>query len=120
MALKKMIHRLTAPVDELDHEDLRHFCSRFPEATPIAEIAPRALVTAVGEISSLRIVPRKDKTKWLEATVRDGTGSVVAMWTGRRKIAGVRPGQRLLIEGRGSPTGPGGRMMFYNPMYELL
>jgi hypothetical protein len=77
-------------------------------------------VTAVGEISSLRIVPRKDKTKWLEASLTDGTGTLVAMWTGRRRIAGIRPGQRLLVQGRCSPTGPGGRMMMYNPLYELL
>ncbi|MDQ1402282.1 MAG: hypothetical protein QOG03_598 [Actinomycetota bacterium] len=120
MALKKMFHRLTASVDELDTEDLKEFCSRFPQATPIAEINPREPVIAVGEITSLRIVPRKDKTRWLEASISDGTGTLVAMWTGRRRIAGVKPGQRLLVQGRCSPTGPGGRMMMYNPIYELL
>ena len=42
------------------------------------------------------------------------------MWTGRRRIAGIKPGQRLVVTGRPSPTGPGGRLMLYNPRYELL
>jgi hypothetical protein len=44
----------------------------------------------------------------------------VAMWTGRRRIAGINPGQRLSLSGRGSPSGPGGRLLILNPAYELL
>jgi hypothetical protein len=68
----------------------------------------------------VRIVPKPDGSPWLEATISDGTGSLTAMWTGRKKIAGIRPGQRLVVKGRGSPTGPGGRLVIVNPRYELI
>ena len=71
-------------------------------------------------MASLRIVPKPDGATWLEATLTDGTGSLFAMWTGRRRIAGVKPGAKVKVRGRGTPSGPGGRLMIYNPAYELL
>ena len=120
MALRKVFHKLTTPVSQLDREDLRDFCTRIPGTIPIAEAQPRQEVKVAGEVSFVRIVPRPDGSPWLEATVTDGSGSLVVMWTGRRRIAGVRGGRRLVVEGRGSPTGPGGRLLIYNPRYELL
>jgi hypothetical protein len=120
MALKKMFQRLTAPVADLDRESLRQFCHEVAGAVPIEQAQARREVSVVGEITSMRIVPKPDGSPWLEATMNDGTGSVVVLWTGRKRIAGVRPGQRLVVQGRGSPTGPGQRLVFYNPRYELL
>jgi hypothetical protein len=119
MALKKMFQRLTTPVHELDKERLRAFACGIDAAVDICDAGPRQEVTVAGVIKYTRIVPRPDGSPWLEATVDDGSGTIVVMWTGRRKIAGVRPGQRVLITGRGSPNGPGGRLLFYNPRYEL-
>ena len=120
MALKKMFERLSKPVKQLDHERLFDFVSGHPDAVRIADLQPRQLGTVVGEISSVRIVPRGDGSQWLEATITDTTGTIVGMWTGRRRIAGIKPGQRLSITGRGSPAGAGGRLMLLNPEYELL
>ena len=120
MALKKTLQRLRAPVAELDSERLREFCAAHPTATRIGDLQARDEAMVVGEITSLRIVPQRDGSPWLEATISDGTGSMIAMWTGRRRIAGVKPGQRLLISGRGSASGTGGRLMMLNPAYELL
>jgi hypothetical protein len=119
MVLKKLFQRLATPVSELDAERLRKFCSTKEGVTPIAELGPRIEGTVVGEIGSLRIVPRAGSPS-LEATITDGSGSVVVVWTGRRKIAGVAPGKRLVISGRGSPSGPKNRLMILNPRYELL
>lgn len=120
MALKKALKRLATPVSELDQDRLREFCGRFEGTTCIAEARPRQEVTVVGEITNVRIVPRPDGSPWLEATVKDGTGSLVVMWTGRRRIAGIDAGRRLTITGRGAPRGRGGRLLVYNPRYELL
>lgn len=120
MALRHALKRLTTPVAVEDANRLRAFCDQFSDAAAIADVEPRQEATVVGEIASVRIVPRAEGSPWLEATVRDGTGHVVAMWTGRKKIAGIHSGQRLVISGRGSPTGPGGRLVFLNPQYELL
>lgn len=119
VALRRMLHRLTAPVDELDAERLREFCASRPGVTPIAEVAPRQLATVAGEIQVIRIVPRAGSPS-LEATITDGTGQVAAVWTGRRRIAGIVPGRRLVLCGRASPSGPAGRLLFVNPAYELL
>ena len=120
MALKKALKRLTTPVSEIDRDRLRKFCSEVEGTTCICDAQPRAEVTVVGEIANVRIVPRPDGSSWLEATVKDGTGSLVVMWTGRTHIAGIAAGRRLLITGRGSPKGRGGRLLVINPRYELL
>jgi hypothetical protein len=119
MALKKMLHKLTTPMSQLDEEKLREFCAGHPHCSSIGQAQPRQQVTLVGEVKSLRIVPRAGSPS-LEATISDGSGALVAVWTGRRRIAGVAPGKRLLINGRGAPNGPTGRLLFYNPRYELL
>ncbi len=120
MAIRGAFKRLTTSVGELDRQALRQFCGQVEGAVPIAELAPRTEATVVGEITSLRIVPRPDCAGWLEATISDGTGSVVARWTGRVSIAGVASGRRLAICGRGSPSGRRGRLLILNPRYELL
>lgn len=119
MGVKDLFHRLTTPVAVLDQEDLRTFCAARAGTSPIAEVRPRQQATVVGEISSVRVVPRPDGTPWLEATLSDGTGTLTVMWTGRRKIAGVRPGARLVVSGRGI-EGHNGRLKLINPVYELL
>ena len=119
MAFKKLLQRLTISDAELDRERLRQFCSDVPGVTPIGDAQPRQEVTVAGEITSLRIVPRSG-TPSLEATVSDGSGSLVVVWTGRRNIPGVAPGKRLVLSGRGSPQGNGGRLQVFNPRYELL
>ena len=120
MALKNALKRLTTPVSELDRDKLRQFCSTVDGAACIADCRPRDEVTVVGEITNVRIVPRPDGSPWLEATVKDGTGSLTIMWTGRTRIAGVHAGRRLIVSGRGAPTGRGGRLMVTNPRYQLL
>ena len=120
MALKNMFRQQSKPVKELDDEELVEPGTAHTDVTRIADVQPRQEATVVGEITGLRVVPRRDGSQWLEATVTDGSGTVVAMWTGRRRIAGINPGQRLAITGRGSLSGPGGRLLILNPAYELL
>jgi hypothetical protein len=114
------LKKLRTPVEEHDRAKLVDFCSSVEGATPIAEVEPRAYATVVGEITSVRIVPKTDGSPWLEATVKDGTGAMVAMWTGRRRMSGVRTGRRLKLSGRGAPSGTASRLKVLNPEYELL
>ncbi|HWI02951.1 MAG TPA: OB-fold nucleic acid binding domain-containing protein [Acidimicrobiales bacterium] len=119
MAFRKLLHRLTASDAALDRERLRQFCSDVPGVLPIGDAQARQEITVAGEITSLRIVPRAG-TPSLEATVNDGSGSLVVVWTGRRNIPGVAPGKRLVLSGRGAPQGTAGRLTVFNPRYELL
>jgi len=119
VVLKKLFKNLRTPVTQLDAARLRKFCEGRPGAVTIVDLPPRVEGTVVGEITSLRIVPRAGSPS-LEATITDGTGSLVVAWTGRRKIAGVTPGKRLVVSGRGAATGPKNRLLNLNPSYELL
>ncbi len=119
MGLKKALKRLRAPAEELDRENLRSFCASCADAVPIADLGPRTEATVVGEVTCVTVVPRGG-APWLEATVSDGTGSLTALWTGRRRIAGIKPGQRLRLTGRGTHRAGSNRLLIYNPKYELL
>ena len=44
--------------------------------------------------------------------------AVTAVFFGRKKIAGLTPGRRMVIEGMVAPLN--NRAFFYNPVYELL
>src|SRR5205807_9728221 len=85
VALKKLFKNLRTPVNELDLERLRKFCESRQGVTSIAGLPARVEGTVVGEITSMRIVPRAGSPS-LEATITDGSGSLVVVWTGRRKI----------------------------------
>ncbi|MGH9283444.1 MAG: hypothetical protein ACRD0S_10980, partial [Acidimicrobiales bacterium] len=108
------------PDKELDRDRLRDFCAKIDGATRICDARARDEVTVVGEVCNVRIVPKPDGSSWLEATVKDGTGSLVVMWTGRTHIAGISAGRRLIVTGRGAPSGRAGRLFVLNPRYELL
>lgn len=114
------LKKLRTPVEESDRIKLADFCASVPGVTPISQVEPRKYATVVGEITSVRIVPKTDGSSWLEATVKDGTGAMIAMWTGRRGVAGIRTGRRLKLSGRGAPSGTAQRLKILNPDYELL
>src|SRR5688500_10288865 len=114
------LKRLTTSVEEHDRIRLDDFCASVQGTMPIAEVEPLQYATIVGEITSVRIVRKEGGSPWLEATVKDGTGAMVAMWTGRKRMAGIRTGRRLKLSGRGAPSRTAGRLKVLNPEYELL
>jgi RecG-like helicase len=116
-ALKKLVERLTKPVEDLDRERLVEFCDTQSGVRRCDELEPRALARVAGEVQSVRIVPRAGAPS-LEVAVTDGRGQVTAVFFGRRKLAGLSPGRKLLVEGVVSSQG--GRRFMYNPVYELL
>ncbi|MGH9031558.1 MAG: OB-fold nucleic acid binding domain-containing protein [Acidimicrobiia bacterium] len=116
MAFRKVVEQLTKPVEELDREKLRAYCAKLG-VTPISEVTPRTPVRVAGEVHAVRIVPRAGAPA-VEVTVTDGDDSVTAVFLGRRKIAGVSPGRRVLLDGVVALDGR--RLLVYNPRYELL
>ena len=54
----------------------------------------------------------------LEAEIYDGTGSVTAIFLGRRRICGIETGKNMVLRGR--ITEREGQSIIYNPRYELL
>jgi RecG-like helicase len=116
MALKKMVERLTKPVDELDREQLTQYCdARHFDA--MDHLVARRPVHVGGEVRAVRIVPRAGAPA-LEVTITDGRGQVVAVFLGRRKIAGLSPGRKIAVSGVVAQDRK--RALVFNPAYELL
>ena len=115
MALRKFMEKFTKSVDEVDREQLVTWCDAHG-GTPLDHLQTRQPVRIAGEIRSVRIVPRAGADA-LEATVMDGRGAVTAVFLGRRKIAGMSPGRRVLLEG--VVANHGRDQLIYNPVYQL-
>jgi hypothetical protein len=116
VAFRRAVHRLTTPVDQLDREELTEFC-RVQGFVPIAEIRPRTRAATGGEVRSTRVVPRAGAPA-LEVTFSDGNGSAIAVFLGRRAIAGMTPGRKLAVAGTAALDGR--MLLFYNPDYTFL
>ena len=65
----------------------------------ITDAPLRVRVRIGGEVQGLQVVPRAGSPS-LEVTISDGTGRAVAVFTGRKKLPGVDPGRRVVLEGR--------------------
>lgn len=118
VGLRKLVKGLSATVDDLEHERLS---SRFQTIelgrAQLGDCPVRCPVRVVGEVTSLRVVPRSGSPS-LEATVDDGTGCAVAVFTGRRAIKGLDPGRGVILQGvarRERNT-----LTLVNPAYTLL
>lgn len=112
---KRLVHRLTTDVGELDADDL----SREAEetgATPASNCHCGEEVTVRGRLRSVELCP-KDAVATLEAELYDGTEGVTLVWLGRRRIAGIEPGRTIKATGRMSVRD--GHKVLYNPYYEL-
>ncbi len=116
VALKKGLKRFTTSVEELDRENLCGFVDALG-VTPTTDIVARRQVRIGGEVSSVRIVPRAGAPA-LEVTISDGRGSATAVFLGRRKIAGLTPGRKLMVEGVAGRQA--NRFLIFNPRYTLI
>jgi hypothetical protein len=118
MGLRKMVKGLTKSMEELEQERLTgRFADLDLGQAALAECPLRERVRVSGEIKGLRVVPRAG-SPWLEAVVDDGTGSAVALFTGRRRIRGLDPGRAVVLEGVARKDR--GRILMMNPTYTLL
>ena len=117
MGLRALARKLTHPVEDQHREALSEYCDQLEGVTPIDEVAPRSPTRVAGEVQVMRIVPRAGAPS-LEVTVSDGKGQVIAVFYGRRRIGGVTPGRRLILEGVAAEKD--GRLLIHNPVYQLL
>ncbi len=88
-----------------------------PGATPIGEVRWRSQVTIAGRVRSLRVAPQHDAPT-LELVLVDGTGGISVVFLGRREIAGMEVGTRMLVEGTVGVHKA--RLALLNPSYRLL
>ena len=118
MGLRKLVRGLTPSMEDLERERLnRRFAARPHDAVPISDVPLRRAAQVLGEVSAVRVVPRAG-SPWLEVTLRDGSGSLVAVFTGRRQLRGISPGRAVLVDGVARQDR--GRTVMLNPAYTLL
>ena len=87
------------------------------DSTRISDAPDRERVRLRGTLRTVTLRPRGGVPA-LEAELTDGSGVLLVVWLGRRRIAGIAPGRAIQIEGR-IGSADGGRIM-YNPRYELI
>jgi amino acid transporter len=88
-----------------------------PGTTPIIEAKWRRRVRLAGHVRSIRVAPLHDAPT-IELTLVDATGSISVIFLGRREIAGIRVGTRLVVEGTVGVHKT--RLAILNPSYQLL
>lgn len=113
--LRRVLSRITTPQEELDAE-AEHADATTAGGEPIAVCGDRSAVTVSGTLRSVTLRPRAGIPA-LEADLWDGTAELTLVWLGRRRIAGITPGRKLVASGRVAFVD--GRRVIYNPRYEL-
>lgn len=113
--LRGFWNRLVAPAEEQDAAALLDTTEQLG-LVRAAECCDRQRVTVHGSIRSVRMLPRAGSPA-LEAELFDGSGSILLVWLGRRRIHGVECGRTMTASGLVSISGD--RRVIYNPRYEL-
>jgi amino acid transporter len=86
-------------------------------AVRIGSVRWRKRVRVAGQVRALRIQPRAGVAT-LECVLFDETGGLSVVFLGRRQVAGVEIGTRMLVEGVVGDFH--GRLAILNPVYQLL
>ena len=111
-----LLARLTASADRLDAAELRDVVEKR-SCVPVSELCRGRSVQIVGRLRAVVYTP-SETVPTLEAQLFDGSESIDLVWLGRRRIAGIEPGRRVLARGRVGDHH--GRLAMFNPWYELL
>jgi RecG-like helicase len=88
-----------------------------PGRTAILDARWRNHVTVAGRVRSLRVAPLHDAPT-LELVLVDDTGAISVVFLGRRALAGVSVGTRMVVEGTVGVHKA--RLAILNPTYHLL
>ena len=116
MGLRDIAKRLSASTDEVNQVRLQErFCD--VDVRRICDTEARSPARICGEVAAIQVVPRAGSPS-LEVTVDDGSGRAVAVFSGRKRIAGVEPGRGIVLEGVCGQAD--GRLQLLNPAYTLL
>ena len=84
---------------------------------PIAAVQYRQPARVAGRVHTVRVQPHGGIAS-LECTIVDETGGIALVFLGRRGIAGMKVGSRVVAEGMVGEDR--GRLAILNPVYEFL
>ena len=110
------LRRWAASAEEVEAAELRRAADEHGCAE-VAAVPDRARARVAGTLQSVTLQPRAGVPA-LEADLYDGSDTVTLVWIGRRRIAGIDCGRRLVATGRVASVD--GRRVMFNPRYDLL
>ena len=84
---------------------------------PIVDVQWRQRARVAGRVRSVWVQPWAG-VPTLECTLVDDTAGISVVFLGRREVAGVSPGRRMVVEGMVGDHN--GRIAMLNPEYRLL
>jgi hypothetical protein len=85
--------------------------------TPISALHPRQRARVAGRVKSLTVQPWGN-VPTLQVQLTDDQGKLTVAFLGRRQIAGLAPGSRILVDG--TVTERRGHLVMINPDYEFV
>jgi hypothetical protein len=110
-----MLDRLSSSQEELHSDELRQD-TLATGCTQICDAHDRQIVSVTGTLRAVTLRPRAGVPA-LQAELFDGSAALDVVWLGRRSIAGIEPGRRIIASGRVAMNR--GRPVLFNPKYEL-
>jgi amino acid transporter len=91
---------------------------QVPEGSvPIASVSYRQRARVAGRVRTIRVQPWAGVAT-LECTVVDASGSLLVVFLGRKHVAGIAPGTKIVVEGMVGDHG--GRLAILNPAYRII
>ena len=116
MPFRRFFQRFTETDEERLAAEVREWSQGVPGTVRIGSCPARGQVRVAGTVRRITVRPG-DGFDALEALISDGTGEVVAAWTGRRAIQGLSLGTRMILEGAIGEERGTRRMV--NPRFEF-
>ena len=115
--LNRLLEKLSRHPEDIRAENLRRWIQTLPNITPLSNTRARERCRVAGVIQNIRIDPRAGRDS-VEATITDGSGTLIAKWLGRSTMSGITLGAGLIMEG--VVGGQEGDLVVLNPEYELV
>jgi RecG-like helicase len=116
MPFRRFFKRFSVDADEQRARQIGAWAETVPGVVRIADAEPRSVARVAGVVESLRVRPREG-VQAIEAVLTDGSGTVTAVWLGRRMLPGLSLGSKLIVEGRFG--GERSRLQVMNPQFEF-
>jgi RecG-like helicase len=113
---RRLLRRLSESDEERLASSVEEWADTVPGTVRIKDAPNRQRVRLAGIVNRISVVPGESAVS-LEAVLTDGTGTITAVWTGRRGIPGMMLGTRMVLQGVLSDSGGGRRMV--NPAFEF-
>jgi hypothetical protein len=114
--LRRFVASLSQSKTDQEAEDLRGGV-RERGYTPICDCVPGEPATVTGVLRSVTLRPHEGVPA-VEAELYDGSGRILVVWLGRRRIRGIETGRAIVVTGR--ITCNTDKPTIYNPRYTML